>query len=145
MSDRNLRKALLLGEVCKVKDITNGDPPAYDWEEFLDKTGKMILRNQSPTQILQVRTNLYELIVRLIPANIIFQVRLINSAIMEILLEIIPAASSSVPRYSHENKARKGSCGIRASFQSRFETDLPSRSFCRALYVRLQIFHGRVL
>ncbi|CBY21333.1 unnamed protein product [Oikopleura dioica] len=73
LSDRNLRKALLLGEVCKVKNITNGDPPAYDWEEFLDKTGKMILRNQSPSQILQVRTNLYELIVRLIPANIIFQ------------------------------------------------------------------------
>ena len=66
-----------------MKDITNGDPPAYDWEEFLDKTGKMILRNQSPTQILQVRTNLYELIVRLIPANIIFQVRLVNSAIIK--------------------------------------------------------------
>ena len=74
VADRNLRKALLLGEVCKVKGITNGNPPPYDWEEFLEKTGKMILANQSPSQILAVRTNLYELIVRLIPAHIIFQV-----------------------------------------------------------------------
>ncbi|CAG5105666.1 Oidioi.mRNA.OKI2018_I69.chr1.g2340.t1.cds [Oikopleura dioica] len=74
LADRNLRKALLLGEVCKVKGITNGNPPPYDWEEFLEKTGKMILANQSPSQILAVRTNLYELIVRLIPAHIIFQV-----------------------------------------------------------------------
>ena len=74
VSDRNLRKALLLSEICKVKGISDGNPPEYDWEIYLKETARKIIEQQSPSQVLVVRTRLYELLVRLIPANIIFQV-----------------------------------------------------------------------
>lgn len=73
LSGRNLRKALLLSEVCKVKGITNGNPPEYDWELYLNETARMILDQQTPNQVLVVRGRLYELLVRLIPTNVIFQ------------------------------------------------------------------------
>lgn len=71
LSGRNLRKALLQAEVTKVKG--NGDPPAYDWEVYLRDTARKIIEQQSPNQVLVVRTRLYELLVRLIPPHIIFQ------------------------------------------------------------------------
>ena len=71
---RNLRKALLLAEVCKVKAIKDGNPPDYDWEIYLKETARKIVEQQSPNQVLVVRARLYELLVRLIPPNIIFQV-----------------------------------------------------------------------
>jgi len=73
LSGRNLRKALLLSEVCKVKGITNGNPPEYDWEVYLNETARLILDQQTPNQVLVVRGRLYELLVRLIPTNVIFQ------------------------------------------------------------------------
>merc|ERR1712233_234746 len=72
LSGRNLRKALLMSEVCKVKGITKGNPPEYDWETYLNETARMILEQQTPNQILVVRSRLYELLVRLIPTNVIF-------------------------------------------------------------------------
>ena len=76
MSGRNLRKALLQAEVTKVKGITNGEPPAYDWEVYLKDTARKIIEQQTPNQVLVVRSRLYELLVRLIPPNVIFQVNL---------------------------------------------------------------------
>jgi replication factor C subunit 3/5 len=74
LSNRNLRKALLLSEICKVKGISDGNPPEYDWEIYLKETARKIIEQQSPSQVLVVRSRLYELLVRLIPPNIIFQV-----------------------------------------------------------------------
>lgn len=73
LSERNLRKALLLSEVCKVKGITNGNPPEYDWELYLNETARLILDQQTPNQVLVVRARIYELLVRLIPTHVIFQ------------------------------------------------------------------------
>jgi len=72
LSGRNLRKALLLSEVCKVKGITDGNPPEYDWEKYLNETARLILEQQTPNQLLLVRGRLYELLVRLIPTHVIF-------------------------------------------------------------------------
>ena len=74
MSGRNLRKAMLLAEVCHVKGVTDGPPPEYDWEIYLKETARKIIEQQTPSQVLLVRSRLYELLVRLIPPNIIFQV-----------------------------------------------------------------------
>jgi len=63
-----------MSEVCKVKGITKGNPPEYDWETYLNETARMILEQQTPNQILVVRSRLYELLVRLIPTNVIFNV-----------------------------------------------------------------------
>jgi len=73
MSGRNLRKAMLLAEVCHVKGVTDGPPPEYDWEIYLKETARKIIEQQTPSQVLLVRSRLYELLVRLIPPNIIFQ------------------------------------------------------------------------
>ena len=75
VSGRNLRKAMLLAEVCHVKGVTDGPPPEYDWEIYLKETARKIIEQQTPSQVLLVRSRLYELLVRLIPPNIIFQVR----------------------------------------------------------------------
>ena len=66
---------MLLSEVCKVKGITDGNPPEYDWEKYLNETARLILEQQTPNQLLLVRGRLYELLVRLIPTHVIFHVR----------------------------------------------------------------------
>ena len=66
---------MLLAEVCHVKGVTDGPPPEYDWEIYLKETARKIIEQQTPSQVLLVRSRLYELLVRLIPPNIIFQVR----------------------------------------------------------------------
>jgi len=73
LADRNMRKALLLSEVCKVKGLRDENPPEYDWETYLKETARKIIEQQSPNQVLVVRTRLYELLVRLIPPNVIFR------------------------------------------------------------------------
>ena len=65
---------MLLAEVCHVKGVTDGAPPEYDWEIYLKETARKIIEQQTPSQVLLVRSRLYELLVRLIPPNIIFQV-----------------------------------------------------------------------
>jgi len=64
---------MLLAEVCHVKGVTDGPPPEYDWEIYLKETARKIIEQQTPSQVLLVRSRLYELLVRLIPPNIIFQ------------------------------------------------------------------------
>ena len=66
---------MLLAEVCHVKGVTDGAPPEYDWEIYLKETARKIIEQQTPSQVLLVRSRLYELLVRLIPPNIIFQVK----------------------------------------------------------------------
>lgn len=75
-SDRNLRRAILMCEASKVqqypfqKDQTIVEP---DWKIYIRDTGKLILSEQSPKKLLEVRTRLYELLVHSIPVNIIFK------------------------------------------------------------------------
>ena len=47
----------------------------HDWEIFLKDTAKMIVQEQSPQKLLQIRNRLYELTIHGIPSEFIFKVR----------------------------------------------------------------------
>ena len=75
-SSRNMRRALLMCETCKVQQypFTNDqnveDP---DWLVFVRQTALKIIEEQSPKRLLEVRSRLYELLAHCIPAEMIFR------------------------------------------------------------------------
>ncbi|CAG0885131.1 unnamed protein product, partial [Darwinula stevensoni] len=75
-SNRNLRRALLMCQACKTKQYpfsTNQEVIEPEWEAFLKKTADLILEEQSPSRLMTVRNNLYELLSHCIPTNVIFK------------------------------------------------------------------------
>lgn len=76
LSERNLRRAILLCEAAKVQQYPfNPDQKLFppDWQSFIKSTTDMILLEQSPKMLFEVRSNLYELLTHGIPADIIFK------------------------------------------------------------------------
>jgi len=74
-SGRNLRRAILLAEGCKVQQpqlSANQAIQDLDWEMYLRETANMISQEQTPKRLLEVRGRLYELLSHCIPAEIIF-------------------------------------------------------------------------
>ncbi|CAH1778098.1 unnamed protein product [Owenia fusiformis] len=75
-SNRNLRRALLMCEACRVQqypfsaDQSVSEP---DWEVYLRETANMIVQQQSPQRLLEVRQRIYELLTHCIPADIIMK------------------------------------------------------------------------
>jgi replication factor C subunit 3/5 len=47
----------------------------HDWEVFLKDTAKIIVLEQSPQKLLEIRNRLYELMIHGIPSEFIFKVR----------------------------------------------------------------------
>lgn len=75
-SDRNLRRAILMLEACKVQKYpftNNQQVPEIDWQRFLNETGNQILMEQSPQKLEKVRDRLYELLSQGIPPDVIFR------------------------------------------------------------------------
>ncbi|XP_048838748.1 replication factor C subunit 3 [Brienomyrus brachyistius] len=75
-SGRNLRKALLMCEACRVQQYpfsADQDIPETDWEVYLRETANAIVSQQSPQRLLEVRSRLYELLTHCIPAEIIIK------------------------------------------------------------------------
>lgn len=76
-SGRNLRRALLICEACKVEKYPfapNQEIKEPDWERFIRETAKLILREQSLDQIQRIREKFYELIIHGIPSEIVMKV-----------------------------------------------------------------------
>jgi len=74
-SGRNLRRALLMAQACRVQQYPFSDDQEVrdlDWELYLRETAHHILRDQTPAQLLVVRQRLYELLTHCIPADVIF-------------------------------------------------------------------------
>ncbi|KAL5257205.1 hypothetical protein ACHWQZ_G012216 [Mnemiopsis leidyi] len=75
-SERNMRRALLMCETCKVQqyplspDQTVDDP---DWMTFVKQTAMKIIEEQSPKRLLDIRSRLYELLAHCIPPETIFR------------------------------------------------------------------------
>lgn len=98
-SDRNLRRAILMLEACKVQKYPftkTQDVPEMDWESYLKETATQILYEQTPKQLLQIRERLYELLSQGIPPDIIFKglVQVLNkSCDIDIKAEILGYAS----------------------------------------------------
>jgi replication factor C subunit 3/5 len=78
-SQRNLRRAILMLEACKVQYGTlvpqGGNDTLVvqktDWEAYISQLAAEILREQSPQKLLAAREKLYELLVNCIPADVI--------------------------------------------------------------------------
>lgn len=75
-SNRNLRRALLMCEACKVQQYPftpQQDISVPDWETFLKETASKIVEEQSPRRLLEVRERIYELLTHCIPPEVIFK------------------------------------------------------------------------
>ncbi|CAG9460735.1 unnamed protein product [Pedinophyceae sp. YPF-701] len=75
-SERNLRKALLSLESCRVQAGTgalpeNMDVQLADWELYIKTIATDIVSEQSPKQVYTVRGKLYELLSNVIPPELI--------------------------------------------------------------------------
>lgn len=75
-SDRNLRRALLMCEACRVQQYpfqADQEIRQPDWEVFLRGTAAMIAQEQTPRRLMEVRARLYELLSHCIPPEVIFK------------------------------------------------------------------------
>ncbi|XP_006628231.2 replication factor C subunit 3 [Lepisosteus oculatus] len=75
-SGRNLRKALLMCEACRVQQYpfsVDQEIPETDWEVYLRETANAIVSLQSPQRLFEVRARLYELLTHCIPPEIIIK------------------------------------------------------------------------
>uniref|UniRef100_A0A0A9XZX4 Replication factor C subunit 3 n=2 Tax=Lygus hesperus TaxID=30085 RepID=A0A0A9XZX4_LYGHE len=75
-SDRNVRRAILMCETCKVQQYpftADQNVMEPDWQIYLRETAKIILSEQSPKKLMDVRKRLYELLTHGIPTDIIFK------------------------------------------------------------------------
>jgi len=74
-SGRNLRRAILMAEGCKVQQpvMSAGQQiQELDWEIYLRETASLIVQEQTPRRLLEVRGRMYELLSHCIPPEIIF-------------------------------------------------------------------------
>ena len=72
-SRRNLRRAILMVEACKVAQYPfSGTQPIQDldWEMYLKETANQIVQEQTPRKLSEIRTRLYELITHCIPPEV---------------------------------------------------------------------------
>ncbi|KAL3880339.1 hypothetical protein ACJMK2_032587 [Sinanodonta woodiana] len=75
-SNRNLRRALLMCEACRVQQYPfspDQEVAEPDWELYLKETASMIVQQQSPQRIIEVRARLYELLTHCIPPDVIMK------------------------------------------------------------------------
>ncbi|GJM96869.1 hypothetical protein PR202_ga13741 [Eleusine coracana subsp. coracana] len=75
-SNRNLRRAILFFETCKVQQYpftSNQVAPPLDWEQYVSEIATDILTEQSPKRLYAVRQKFYELLVNCIPPETILK------------------------------------------------------------------------
>jgi len=112
-SGRNLRRAVLMLEACKVDKYpftADQKVRVADWERFIDDVGRIICEEQSPQRLLLVRGKLYELLSNCIPPEIIMRTLmnvLLKRADDQIKAEIVKWAAF----YEHRLK-----CGSKPIF-----------------------------
>lgn len=75
-SGRNLRRALLMLEASKVQQYPFEERHLvvhHAWEKFIKALADKITKEQSPKRLLEVRSDLYELLTRCIPPEVIIK------------------------------------------------------------------------
>mmetsp|Transcript_26805 Transcript_26805/g.58445 ORF Transcript_26805/g.58445 Transcript_26805/m.58445 type:complete len:355 (+) Transcript_26805:157-1221(+) len=80
-ANRNLRRALLCLEVCRVQQYPFTDNQAVegtDWEMYVAEVASDMLGEQSPKRLYQVRGKLYELLANCIPPELILRTLLLE-------------------------------------------------------------------
>merc|ERR1712059_183589 len=110
-SNRNLRRAILMVEACKVAQypfVANQTIQDLDWELYLKETASQIVQEQSPRKLAEVRTRLYELLTHCIPPEVIFvglQKELVKNCDGELKNELCQIAAFYEHRLNQGNKA----------------------------------------
>ncbi|GAB9475590.1 hypothetical protein Gpo141_00012678 [Globisporangium polare] len=82
-SERNLRRALLMLETCRVQNYPFSPDQQIQlpaWEEYICTLAKVVLQEQSPAGLLKAREMLYELTANCIPSEVILKVRALPRA-----------------------------------------------------------------
>jgi replication factor C subunit 3/5 len=75
-SERNLRRAILMLEACKVHQYpftVNQEIFEPDWKLFIKETSSQILYEQTPAKLEKIRDRLYELLSQSVPPDTIFK------------------------------------------------------------------------
>ncbi|KAF2881278.1 hypothetical protein ILUMI_24897 [Ignelater luminosus] len=109
-SNRNLRRALLMCEACKVEQYpftVNQNITEPDWLVFIRSMARKISQEQSIQTLANIRADLYELIVHGIPSHIIFKTllnELVRNCGIQLKAEIISQAAFYEHRLQHGNK-----------------------------------------
>lgn len=103
-SARNLRRAILMLEACKVErypfaaDQNISEP---DWQTFIRTTAGMMIAEQTPKKLLDVRNRLYELLTHLIPCDLIFK-GLLQECMKNCDLQLKSEITSIAAEYEHK-------------------------------------------
>lgn len=109
-SDRNLRKALLMVETCKVQKYPFADDqkiPQPDWFGFIDKISRSLLVQQNIHVLEEVGNNLRKLIEHGIPPTIIMRIMLLDlldNCDAQLRQRIAELASFYCHQMQHSNK-----------------------------------------
>ncbi|CAK9801447.1 Replication factor C subunit 3 [Anthophora plagiata] len=108
-SGRNLRRAILMLEACKVEqypftETQNISEP--DWQVFIRNTASMMVFEQSPAKLLEIRNRLYELLTHDIPCDLIFK-GLLQESIKFCDLQLKIKIATVAAEYEH--KMHRGS------------------------------------
>lgn len=110
-SRRNLRRAILLTEACKVQQYpfkNDQNVMDLDWEVFLKDTAQQIVQEQSPKRLQEVRGRLYELLTHCIPPDVIFiglHKELVKNCDGELRTEVTHLAAQYEHRLTQGNKS----------------------------------------
>ncbi|XP_057862578.2 replication factor C subunit 3 isoform X2 [Cryptomeria japonica] len=75
-SERNLRRAILCFETCRVQQypFTDNQPvQPMDWEQYISEIASDIVNEQSPKRLFMVRGKIYDLLVNCIPPEVVLK------------------------------------------------------------------------
>ena len=110
-SQRNLRRAILMTEACKVQQYpfsNDQEITELDWEIYLKETAQQIVQEQSPRKLLEIRGRLYELLTHCIPPEMILiglLKELVKNCDGELKTELVHMAAEYEHRLTKGNKA----------------------------------------
>lgn len=111
-SSRNLRRAVLMLETVYAATQTPAQDvkiPPPDWEAYTAALAQKILQQQSPQQILAVRSGLYELITHCLPPSLI-----LKTLLFELLRGVDDTVKGELVKWAafYEHRLRLGSKAI---------------------------------
>ncbi|XP_034949273.1 replication factor C subunit 3-like [Chelonus insularis] len=110
-SGRNLRRAILMFETCKVESYpftVDQQITQPDWQVFITKTAALMVAEQTPKKLLDIRSRLYELLTHAIPCDLIFKGLLqecIRNCDLQLKSEIVSIAAEYEYRMCRGSKA----------------------------------------
>lgn len=108
--DRNLRRAILMLEACKVQQYPftiNQDITELDWQMYLRETANQIMLEQTPSKLEKIRERLYELLSQGVPPDMIFKglvQNLVKNCDMELKAKTLQYAASYEHRMHNGSK-----------------------------------------